>query len=272
MSSKNIIQSLWIGSQLSAVEQLCIASFIHHGHEFHLYVYDEVAGVPKNVQLKDANQIIPKQDIFTAHDGSYAAFSDWFRWRMLYEKGCFWVDTDVVALKPFEFADDIIFGVNKFNIIQASVIRFPPQHKLSQLLANSCQNPHAFLPYDSNRQKIEKIIKKIRGDGRGDIDWGEKGGPVGFARALKYFELSSQAKPKTYFYPIFHRRWQDFFDETLTNYNDIDNMDLFSQTYGIHLWNEMMRQDPSFDKNALFPTKSLFEQLKRRYADEMELF
>ena len=32
-----VIKSLWIGDQLSRLEQLCIKSFLYHGHEFHLY-------------------------------------------------------------------------------------------------------------------------------------------------------------------------------------------------------------------------------------------
>ena len=37
------IQSLWIGGELSPMEQLSIASFLAHGHEYHLYSYGEVA-------------------------------------------------------------------------------------------------------------------------------------------------------------------------------------------------------------------------------------
>ena len=60
--------------------------------------------------LMDANQIIPEKDIFTAHGGSYAIFSDWFRWSLLYEKGNFWVDMDVICLKPFVFNEDLVYG------------------------------------------------------------------------------------------------------------------------------------------------------------------
>ncbi len=57
----NIIQSLWIGKELSKIEQLCIASFIYHGCVFHLYTYEKVANVPAGVVLMDANEIIPKK-------------------------------------------------------------------------------------------------------------------------------------------------------------------------------------------------------------------
>ncbi len=38
-----VIHSLWIGTQLSTMEQLSISSFLKNGHRFHLYVYDDVA-------------------------------------------------------------------------------------------------------------------------------------------------------------------------------------------------------------------------------------
>lgn len=58
-----IIQSLWVGDKLSVIEQLCIASFLKNGHEFHLYTYQDVGAVPNGAILQDANQIIPEENI-----------------------------------------------------------------------------------------------------------------------------------------------------------------------------------------------------------------
>ncbi|MDD9855316.1 MAG: hypothetical protein OXU88_03945, partial [Gammaproteobacteria bacterium] len=83
-SSPPPVQSLWIGEQLSPIEQLCARSFMHHGHEFILYVYDEPAGVPDGVRVADANAILPASAVFMHNIGTYAIFSDWFRWALLY--------------------------------------------------------------------------------------------------------------------------------------------------------------------------------------------
>lgn len=61
--NKNI-QSLWIGGQLSKVEQLCIQSFIDHGHNFQLYAYEEITNAPKDTQIHDARSIIGEDAIF----------------------------------------------------------------------------------------------------------------------------------------------------------------------------------------------------------------
>jgi hypothetical protein len=94
--SKPVIQSLWVGDKLSLLEQLSIASFVRNGHEFHLYTYNNISDVPDGTQLKDANEIILEKNVFTYCNGSYAGFADWFRWALLYKKGNYWVDTDVI--------------------------------------------------------------------------------------------------------------------------------------------------------------------------------
>jgi len=49
--SNKIIQALWIGGELSLMEQLTINSFIKHGHTFHLYCYEEITTkLPKELR------------------------------------------------------------------------------------------------------------------------------------------------------------------------------------------------------------------------------
>jgi hypothetical protein len=45
-----LIQSLWIGPELSRLEQLSIASFLKNGHPYELHVYDELPGIPAGCQ------------------------------------------------------------------------------------------------------------------------------------------------------------------------------------------------------------------------------
>ena len=44
----DIIQSLWIGNEISNIEKLCINSYIKNGHAFHLYAYNDIEGVPSD--------------------------------------------------------------------------------------------------------------------------------------------------------------------------------------------------------------------------------
>jgi hypothetical protein len=58
-----VVQSLWIGDRLSVMEQLCISSFLRHGHVFHLYVYQQTEGIPAGTVVLDGNQAASR--IFT---------------------------------------------------------------------------------------------------------------------------------------------------------------------------------------------------------------
>ena len=44
-----------------------------------------------------------------------------------------------------------------------------------------------------------------------------------------------------------------------------ESLATIAASYGLHLWNEMSRRSPGFDKNGRFPPDSLFEQLCARY-------
>ena len=255
-----IIQSLWIGNELSSVEQLCINSYLKNDHEFHLYAYEDIKNVPKGTSVKDAGEIIPAEEVFIYSTGTYSVFADWFRWKMLYEKGGFWVDMDQICLKHFDFDTDLIFGKQTIGSVAVGVLGLPPEHELSAFMEDICENPNKILPYDSTRVKLIKIRKRLLKRGKQNVGWGETGGPAGFTRALEYFKLMDLAKPFTYFYPIPHYNWDTAFDETFAN-----DVDLFSNSYAVHLWNDMMRHKEGFDKNGTFPKNSLFEQLKAKY-------
>jgi hypothetical protein len=98
-----IAQGLWMGSDLSLVEQLCIKSFQHHGFEFHLYVYDKnLKNIPEGTIILDANEIVDESKVFKYENGSLAGFSNIFRITLLYKKGGLWVDMDCVCVNDFD--------------------------------------------------------------------------------------------------------------------------------------------------------------------------
>ena len=69
-----VIQSLWVGDRLRTMERLCISSYLRNGHDFHLYTYNPVEGIPDGTVVKDANEVMPNivdQFRFTAQ------FADW---------------------------------------------------------------------------------------------------------------------------------------------------------------------------------------------------
>src|SRR5215469_2996421 len=107
----DLVQGLWIGPKLSSMEKLCIHSFLKHGHPFHLYVYDQVDGVPAHTKLCDANKIVPSSRIFFySQHHSCSGFANMFRYKLLLERGGWWVDMDTVCFRTFSFSDPYVFS------------------------------------------------------------------------------------------------------------------------------------------------------------------
>ena len=111
MKTLPVIQGLWIGNSLSTMEKLSILSFLKNGHPFHLYIYDDLEGVPEGTILKDASKVLTPDRIFKykTHN-SYAGFANLFRYKLLHEKGNYWVDIDIICLRPFVHTAEHVFA------------------------------------------------------------------------------------------------------------------------------------------------------------------
>lgn len=247
----SIIQSLWIGGELSVMERLCISSFLNNGHEFHLYTYGDVKKPPKGTIIKDASEIINSEKIFKYKDrDSYAGFSNVFRYKLLLEKGNYWVDTDVVCMRPFKNSSDYVFArakrrkffgplSNTFRV-QSCVIKTPPGSEIM----NYC--------YEISKSKNPQ-----------ELEWGEIG-PRLLRSAVKKFGMESFVSGSHTFCPIDWPDWERFLNGSLLIFwKEWIKMHLF-KTQAVHLWNEMWREN-KIDKNAAFPKNSIYEQLKRKY-------
>jgi hypothetical protein len=134
-----IVNGLWIGKTLSALELLTIRSFLYNGHTFHLWVYDGFeTPVPEGVRVMDADSILAEDKIFRykfkdqyGHGkGSLAGFSDIFRYKLLYEHGGWWVDMDVTCLKPLNFDVPYIFRPHHDMPVVGNVMKCPKSSSL----------------------------------------------------------------------------------------------------------------------------------------------
>lgn len=129
-----IVNGLWIGRTLSALELLTIKSFLNNGHDFHLWVYNELeTPLPPGIQVMDANHVLPEDKIFRYKNkdqyghgkGSLAGFSDIFRYKLLYDHGGWWVDMDVTCLKPLQFETPYVFRIHHELKMVGNVMKCP---------------------------------------------------------------------------------------------------------------------------------------------------
>lgn len=132
-----IVQSLWIKGNLSSFENTCINSFLKNGYAFHLYTYDKDIDVPHGTTKLDASQIIPEEEVFeiSFRKDTGSAFSNIFRYKLLFERGGIWVDTDVVCLNKITVPRQPIgFGYQSNRTINGAVLISKPKEKFFQSL------------------------------------------------------------------------------------------------------------------------------------------
>lgn len=259
-----VIHMFWHGTPLSRIERLCLASFVANGHPVDLYVYDEPAGVPAGVRLRDAGEILPREALFVhRRTGSVGLFADWFRYRLLFERGGIWVDADVVCLRPLDYADPVVFGWQDEAQINNAVLGLPAGHELAAWMAECCENPNRVLPYDGLRIRLRKWRRRyLQGNRRDRVRWGEYG-PRGLTAAIRYFGLTHRALPAWHFYPVPFERWHRMFEA-----GSVEAIADLDRARAVHLWQNAMRERPGFDKNGRFPADSPFERLCRLYLPE----
>ncbi|MCO5260548.1 MAG: hypothetical protein M9916_10425 [Crocinitomicaceae bacterium] len=137
----NQFHSLWIGEKLGKTELLTLLSFKEHGQIINIWTYTPIKNLPDGFVQRDANEIIPKEKVFKYSDkskidwgkGSYAGFSDVFRYKLLYEYGGWWVDMDVTCFKPFNI-DAPYFFRNHWKLpVVGNVMKCPKGSELMKV-------------------------------------------------------------------------------------------------------------------------------------------
>lgn len=255
------ISGLWIGETFPEIAELCVRSFLDHGWQFQLFTYQDFPNIPQGTILRDASKIIPKKDIYVHNSGSLAPFSDWFRYKLLYEEGGFWTDMDVVCLTDEIPAPLPWFAFQEPGIAAIGVLGFPPGHPVVRDVMISCEDPSIILPWDSKEERINKENMCRSGttpeERRKLKDWSFSG-PDGFSRALAHYKILSSAAPVESVYPVYYTCWRYLYNGT---YRLEDSQ--FSQPWAIHLWGEMLRREP--DAWDYMDRKSVVRSLLERH-------
>ena len=230
------ISTLWVGGDLSWLEQLSLLSWKHSGNVTRLYSYETIS-VPKGVLASDASSIVPREQVFqNPGNTSFAGFSNVFRYHLMKKRPMeIWVDTDMLAgpspLRP----DDYIFGFESKAVINGAILRAPHDSALISKLV----------------QESEKIDKEA-------FRWGELG-PKLVTKSIQQSNLHDLAREKSVFYEVEALEAWKFFSS-----DHVEEIRLRTQqSEGIHIWNEAL-------KLAKFPVRQRRPQVGSFLADELE--
>lgn len=133
--ARDPIHCFWSMGLLGEMQRLSLQSMVRQGHPVRLYTYDDVATmqalVPPGVIVADAGSVVPRsiyQHAVVHSEIRY--FSDIFRYAVLHEFGGWWLDTDIVLMKPLDFGREHVFstqwsGVENGHVCAGDVMRAP---------------------------------------------------------------------------------------------------------------------------------------------------
>jgi len=226
------IGSLWIGDSLSRLERACIRQMLNMGHAVTLYSLGQIESVPDDVQQVDAREIIGNRKAFPwmgqtrfwgnrnhRFSGSYALFSDMFRYHMLTATDLIWVDLDVFLLRPLLCSPNgmgYYFVLNEKSrsqwlrkSIENGILRLPQNSQALQNLNEFCEDEYPVPPFCPSEQRVWLRILHILGMPKhvSRLRWGVWG-----PQALYYFlEKSGEIKYAFQSDRTWHRQIEELF-------------------------------------------------------------
>lgn len=241
MNEKIQAHMFWAYGDLSNLEIICCKSFLKNDYRLNLWTYGNLTNAPAGVEVRDAREILPENFVFLNSKGSYAGFSDFFRYAVLNKLGGLYSDTDVIALKssnalpkkPFMVTENCDDGVNiKIN---GNIIYNP--------------TPKAGNVVDLALAFTERFPKE-------DVTWSEIGPDLLTAIATIYKKHGFQIMEPTFANPI------NFWDCPNSLLGSV--VQLPEQAMFLHCYNEMWRR-ACIDKNSAYPDDSLMKILSHQY-------
>jgi Alpha 1,4-glycosyltransferase conserved region len=209
-------QSFWHGGALSPYEQFCLKSFVDCGHAVDLYTYDNGLVAPAGVRVCDAAEFINPDEVFVYQaegfgKGSPSAFSNFFRYTLLAEKGGWWIDTDVVCLTDRIPIVDEFFARQDADYVNCGIMYFEPRHPVM----TQCR---------------EQTIKLGRA-----VKWGDAG-PHLLTQVLQERGSIDRALPASVCYPIHYSQALDLLRPSRTAALSAQ----VESSLFLHVWNSML--------------------------------
>ena|SRR5208282_43405 len=251
MTSSNEFQFFWSEGPLDWSGWLCLRSFTRYSDvTIHLYSYDRnlKLEIPKCI-CHDASEVFPREiyervkNSFARTYGEAAGYretSDLFRYKLLYEKGGWYFDTDCILIKQLTplFDLDYVFAWETTDkvFVGTAIIKFPKNTEmLDQLYKN-------FVQTDPKTWQHGITFMSL------------------FTEYLRKFDLTDKTLSPEYFYPL-------YWDQSTQQQSSSED-----RTYIIHLWQaapfyrelDLLRQIEALQKQIEALNNSLSLRIARK--------
>ena len=252
------LNTFWDGPRLGYLEQLSVMSALEQGHAYTVYSYepDRLDGVPEGAELRDAREVMtdPRRTKYFA--GRYKALgTDFFRYELLAKGLGYWVDLDLIFLRPLDLDTPYVFGWEGKGSLNGAVLKIPSGSAMLEAL-RTIPERNWCPPFYGPRRRLAYYWRRLRGDVElDDMPWGVAG-PAMITYLAKELGLAGQAQAKPVFYPL------DYADAPLL-FEPAERMApvIALETRAIHMWHS--RLHGLADRPP--PAGSYIDVLCRRY-------
>lgn len=238
------VSTFWSGRDLGTLERICLLSFVNKDYVVDVYSYNRNLSVPKGVRLLDANDILDSSRLFEnfQQKGTYAAFSNIFRYSLLHKQETTWVDTDLMLLANDLPETEYLFAYESAGRINGALLRAPSESPFLKSLI----------------QKADEIDPER-------IKWGDLG-PNLISRTVRSHGLSAHALRDSQIYPIPPNELWKLFDPECF----LEIQERLRGAITLHMWNEYFRRSLYFAINASPPSGSYWHHILRSFGDVPE--
>lgn len=231
-----IINAVWIGPELGPVHQACLRSFLRHGHDVVLHVFDPPSDIPAGVRTFDASKLMRREEVIRhAETGSYSLASDIYRYRMLHEGLGLYVDCDIYCLRPFP-SSDYVMGWESGKYIANGVLKLPQGSALLGALLEATGDPFYIPPWVSSGKRRKLSLRKKLGFPVpvSKMNWGTFG-PSLLTHHAKALNVDRHAMPIDAFYSLHYEQTPLLFERGLS-LSDL----VTKRAYALHLANSLL--------------------------------
>lgn len=245
----------WAYGKLSKLELISISSFVAQGYEVNLWTYGDMPNAPTGAIVRDAREILPESEVFLNQRGSYAGFSDLFRYAVLCSIGGLYADTDVIALKP---ASEL--PTDPFLVTERTGTKKNLKNTLRNLLGlqkgDRINGNIIFNPIPQQGNLIDLSYAYSLRFPKKDVKWSEIGPSLLTAIVKIYPNHGFKIQSPDFANPI---SYSDCPHKLLSQ-----NVKVPDSSHFLHCYNEKWRRAGQ-DKNADYPKNCLLYNLEKRF-------
>lgn len=239
------VRTFWTGPDLSYYEDLSLRSAVATGARVLLYTYNKTLNVPEGVELADAREVL-SGPLYQFHhkdgDRSLALHSDLFRYLAIQKFGGWYMDLDIVVMKPSLPGDKVYLAYQEDGVANAAVMKFP------------AQSPIMTAAIDEAMRLVPEAGTSAPGADHGIV------GPALITRLASEYAIDHLVRPKSRAYEIHPNEVLMFFDpaQCETAFQRVASSDF------VHLWNDLWRA-LRIPKNLGPPEGSFLDVLFSRF-------